>query len=461
MIGNARRIGFRSSQIALIAIGAAVIGLGVERPAGATAVTYPNPSVCSAQVDNGICITQFSVSYSTTEVALSMTVAHATDPATDNNWNYPYTAAGFRLFIGNAAPPQYSYEAVDYDGYQYQLNGAVQSYSGNTTCNSPTQDVISSVNLSANTYSIRFPAFCIGNPSSFSVQAYYQYGSSASTQIYDNVPGNTPCCTVTPTPNGYWLVGGDGGIFTFGSAHFYGSTGSLPLQRPVVGITPTSDRGGYWLVGSDGGIFAFGDAGFVGSIPGLGLSPAGTPGDAPKLAAPIVGMVPSTTGDGYFLVGSDGGVFAFGDAHFAGSCPGVGGCDAPAVAVMPDATGKGYWLVTSIGSVYAFGDAPYLGGIAPQSVPIVSAVRTPDGGGYWLLQANGSVADFGDALSLGSAPTDTSPNNPAAAIFATSDGSGYWVATANGSVFGYGDAAYEGGMNGNKLNAPIVAATGF
>ena len=47
-------------------------------------------------------------------------------------------------------------------------------------------------------------------------------------------------------PRGYWLVGSDGGIFTFGSAQFYGSTGNLKLQRPVVGIVPTADRGGYW-----------------------------------------------------------------------------------------------------------------------------------------------------------------------------------------------------------------------
>ncbi len=29
--------------------------------------------------------------------------------------------------------------------------------------------------------------------------------------------------------------------------------------------------GGYWMIGSDGGVFAFGDAGFVGSLPGLGV----------------------------------------------------------------------------------------------------------------------------------------------------------------------------------------------
>ena len=51
-----------------------------------------------------------------------------------------------------------------------------------------------------------------------------------------------------PGTQGYWLVGSDGGIFTFGAAQFYGSTGALRLQRPVVGITATDDLGGL-LVG--------------------------------------------------------------------------------------------------------------------------------------------------------------------------------------------------------------------
>ena len=169
-------------------------------------------------------------------------------------------------------------------------------------------------------------------------------------------PSSPPPAVQVPPTHGYWLVGSDGGIFSFGTAGFHGSTGSIHLQRPIVGITPTADRNGYWLVASDGGIFAFGDAGFYGSIPGAGLHPAGS-GLPHSLNAPIVGMVPSADGGGYFMVSSDGGVFAFGDAKFAGSCPGIGGCQGAAVAVMPDATGNGYWVVTSSGSVYPFGDA--------------------------------------------------------------------------------------------------------
>jgi hypothetical protein len=277
-------------------------------------------------------------------------------------------------------------------------------------------------------------------------------------------PTPTPTLTPSPTPgtgqHGYWLVGSDGGIFSFGSAQFHGSTGAMALQRPVVGITPTIDDGGYWLVASDGGIFAFGDAGFYNSIPGLGLAPAGS-SNPKRLNAPIVGMVPSNDAGGYFMVAADGGVFAFGDAKFEGSCPGIGGCSGAAVAVMPDASGNGYWLVTATGHVYAFGDAVNYGQPGPQSVPVTAAARTADGGGYWLLFSNGAVAAFGDAKSLGDPAGSVGGSNPATAIFTTSSGAGYWIAAANGAVYGYGDAPNDGSMATQHLNGSVVAATGW
>ena len=277
-------------------------------------------------------------------------------------------------------------------------------------------------------------------------------------------PPPTPPAPTTPAPapasqHGYWLVGSDGGIFTFGSAAFFGSAGSLHLQRPVVGIVPTSDRAGYWLDASDGGIFAFGDSGFYGSIPGVGLHPAGS-GLPNSLDAPIVGMVPSSDGHGYFMVASDGGVFAFGDARFAGSCPGIGGCSGAAVAVMPDSSGNGYWLVTQTGHVYTFGDAPYFGSPG-QLGAVASAVRTPDGQGYWILFSSGAISTFGDAGNFGSPSGLMGGLNPATAIFSTADGAGYWVASANGAVANYGDAPNDGSMLGTHLNGSVIAATGW
>ncbi len=112
-----------------------------------------------------------------------------------------------------------------------------------------------------------------------------------------------------PDGQGYWLVGLDGGVFSFGSARFYGSMGGVPLNQPVVGMVPDPDGVGYWLVAADGGVFAF-RAPFRGSVPGV-LAPW------VYLSEPVVGMI--TYGNGYLMLASDGGVFAFSDREFAGS----------------------------------------------------------------------------------------------------------------------------------------------
>ena len=133
---------------------------------------------------------------------------------------------------------------------------------------------------------------------------------------------NAQIKSIVPTKDclGYWLVGADGGVFAFGDAQFFGSTGNLHLVSPVVAMARSSDSKGYWLVGADGGVFAFGDAGFYGSI--YQIDPGRPPGPGNSVAplrGPIVAV--SSTGDsrGYWLIGSDGGVFAFGDAGFLGS----------------------------------------------------------------------------------------------------------------------------------------------
>jgi hypothetical protein len=268
--------------------------------------------------------------------------------------------------------------------------------------------------------------------------------------------------TTASAQHGYWLVGSDGGVFSFGSARFYSSAANLHLQSSVVGITPTADRGGYWLVASDGGVFSFGDANFYGSIPGLGIAPDDSP-KLPRLNAPIVDMVSSQDGRGYYLVAADGGVFTFGDAKFEGSCPGIGGCSSGVAAMMTDGTGNGYWLVTYTGDVYAFGDATDYGGPAaylPYATEVLSAVRTPSGNGYWILFSDGEIYTYGDAAYLGSPFGQIKFSNPASAVFATTDGFGYWVTSFNGTVYAYGDAPNDGDLSATHLNGPIVGATG-
>uniref|UniRef100_UPI002612C259 G1 family glutamic endopeptidase n=1 Tax=Ferrimicrobium sp. TaxID=2926050 RepID=UPI002612C259 len=165
----------------------------------------------------------------------------------------------------------------------------------------------------------------------------YTYGLTGLSGAH---PLNAPIVAIIPTPNGkgYWLISKDGGVFDFGDANFYGSTytygltglsGAHPLNAPIVAIIPTPNGKGYWLISKDGGVFDFGDANFYGSTYTYGLT--GLSGAHP-LAAPIVGMAAVPNGGGYWLVAADGGVFDFGDANFHGSL-GAQKISAPIVAI--------------------------------------------------------------------------------------------------------------------------------
>ena len=103
-------------------------------------------------------------------------------------------------------------------------------------------------------------------------------------------------------PAGYWLVASDGGIFSSVTPSFFGSTGAIKLNQPIVGMAATPTGNGYWLVASDGGIFAFGDAGFFGSTgaiklnkPIVGMAPPPRPATATGSSPPTAASSPSAT----------------------------------------------------------------------------------------------------------------------------------------------------------------------
>jgi hypothetical protein len=56
-------------------------------------------------------------------------------------------------------------------------------------------------------------------------------------------------------------------VFSFGDAGFWGSTGAVRLNAPVVGMAADPATDGYWLVAADGGVFSF-HAPFYGSMGG-------------------------------------------------------------------------------------------------------------------------------------------------------------------------------------------------
>jgi hypothetical protein len=257
--------------------------------------------------------------------------------------------------------------------------------------------------------------------------------------------------SILPSPTaaqGYWLVARDGGIFSY-NRPFFGSTGSIKLNEPIVGMATTNDENGYWMVGADGGIFAFGDAVYGGSLPGKHVS-----------VSNIVAIVSDPSTDGYYEIGSDGSVWNF-NAPQLGDLPffGFHVNDIVGGAMTPD--NKGMYLVGANGKVYVMlGDGAFQGDASglPLNAPIVSMAVDPVTGGYWLVGKDGGVFSYGAPFygSTGSLRL----NQPVITMASTGDGAGYWFTALDGGVFSYGDAQFWGSTGSIHLNQPVIGMSG-
>ena len=180
---------------------------------------------------------------------------------------------------------------------------------------------------------------------------------------------------------GYVLTDAKGDVSVFGAATCYGSLTGVPLNAPIVGIATDKTTGGYWLVASDGGVFAF-NAPFEGSAGGL------------KLNRPVVGMTSTLNGNGYWLVASDGGVFSYGSARFQGSTGNLT-LNKPVVGMGLDRSTGGYWLVAADGGVFSY-NAPFYGstGNLTLNKPVVGGMNNNSYDGYWMVASDGGVFTF-------------------------------------------------------------------
>jgi hypothetical protein len=255
-----------------------------------------------------------------------------------------------------------------------------------------------------------------------------------------NISGTLAFNILPTTPHqGYYQYDQYGDTFGFGNDSYLtylGNPGFLNLNAPIVGMATTPDGNGYWMTGADGGVFAYGDAGFYGSTGNI------------NLVRPIVGMAATTDGKGYWFVAADGGVFAYGDAGFYGSM-GAKHLNQPIVGMAPTADGKGYWLVAADGGIFSFGDAGFYGsaGNIHLNQPIVGMTATQDGKGYWFVASDGGVFSYGDAPFYGSAG-NLQLNEPVTGMLATPGSRGYWLVASDGGLFAYGDAQFEGSLGG-------------
>jgi hypothetical protein len=280
-----------------------------------------------------------------------------------------------------------------------------------------------------------------GTPISAYTSLRLAQGLSANGQC--GLPSNPKAHPRAASGRGYWIVGGDGSVRTYGNAKTYDASSAahtINWSRAVVAMAPTPDADGYWLADSRGRVVAFGDARAYGGTANL------------PLHAPIIGMTATVTGKGYWLLAQDGGIFSFGDATFFGSM-GARHLNAPIVGMAATPGGKGYWLLGRDGGIFSFGNAKFFGSTGNLDLvrPVLSMAATASGKGYWLVAEDGGMFTFGDAAYRGSLPGfGECEQRHATSMTGTKTGRGYWVLETNGRVNAFGDAKHWGGAFGTS-----------
>lgn len=196
----------------------------------------------------------------------------------------------------------------------------------------------------------------------------------------------------------------------------------------------SSPAPGYWLVGDDGGVFAF-DAPFEGS----GAPTAGSSGLCPYAFGPTINISAASLANSGQVVSDV-------------NCVGIAGSQ----------MSSGYWVANFASLPSAFGSAAapapgQLGcsGLNGAAVGWSGIAATPSGRSFLLVSGNGGVLGCGDATPLGGV-TSLRLAAPIAGIASTPDGKGYWLVGTDGGVFAFGDAEFYGSMGGKVLNASIV-----
>jgi lysophospholipase L1-like esterase len=322
---------------------------------------------------------------------------------------------------------------------------------------------------------------------------------------------------------GYWVIDTVGRVHGFGDASDYdwNRFGDVPIQsyepnNRAVGIAAHPSGEGYWVVDWIGRVWAYGAAAEgATAVPttsrynfGEYKIPDPYVGQNQQGKVGVRGIAATHTGDGYWVIYSNGVIRGFGDA-----APNYATIPANDVATFMDwfleenyTTGRyvpysiglkataiashpkkmGFWVTDGSGQVWAFGDVTtkgqlknrtYLsskiaGTFKLQNLEWATSIEsTPSGDGYWIGFGSGRVASFGDAKKLGKNPyvfDAIRADSPENVIFDDADnfdpsffrdvmwglardpsGDGFWVLKASGEVVPYqadfwGAPGYDG-----------------
>jgi hypothetical protein len=241
-----------------------------------------------------------------------------------------------------------------------------------------------------------------------------------------------------------------------------GGGGSPPPPTPVPPAPPPpvapplpapSVAPGYWMLGLDGAVYAFGAAGDFGDV-------------ALAAGATAVDLEPNPALTGYWVVDDSGRVSAKGaarnDLGSADLTPAQLAAGERATSLSATPSGNGYWIFTNRGRAIGRGDAATFGDMSGQALngPVLDSIPTPTGQGYFMVASDGGIFAFGDAVFRGSMGGQHL-NAPVQSLVPTATNGGYWLVASDGGIFAFGDAVFRGSMGGQHLNRPVTGMVRF
>ena len=232
-------------------------------------------------------------------------------------------------------------------------------------------------------------------------------------------------------------------MFAFGAASAMGDPGT-GIAEPVTAIASTPTGDGYWLVARDGGVFTYGDATFLGSTGALRTERAGG-GDGGH-----------AVGDGLLVRRPRRGCLQLRRRHVLR----LDRWD------QVELTHRRHGRHPRRPGLLAGGRrrrhlhlrqrcVPRFDGGSALVAPVVGIAATPGGDGYWMAAADGGVFAFGAARHQ-MPSSDLSPAAAVTGIAATPSGQGYWLVAKDGSIYSFGDAPFKGSLGDDSPGAPVT-----
>jgi hypothetical protein len=304
---------------------------------------------------------------------------------------------------------------------------------------------------------------------------------------------------------GYRIADHAGKVTSFGQARdadlWTGQVTPRGVETYTVDIAhmPAGTGDGYWTLDSNGIVRAYGDARYhagstymhddlwLGNEDNFGLIDAGPPrevavnesgarADITDLPLYYRSIVPTYTGDGYWLILQDASIDstrsmieAHGDAplyYDNATDPfwSISGYEG-AAASCSHPSDYGFWVVSEYGFVYSYGACLWYGNIDTQLLPgeKVVAIRPSNTGlGYHILGSYGTFASFGDATTDWDDSFYQLSANERAQAQSSQEGyleeyvdfsitdvyNGGYILKRSGEIFPFGEAIWFGNMIG-------------